>query len=312
MKLEDVILIDTRANQPAATDVPVGTLFCVTDEDNIVERSNGTTWDTYSPTSGSGGITSLTGDVTATGPGAAAATIANDAVTYAKMQNVSVTARALGRNTAGAGNVEEVTLTQILDWIGSAAQGDILYRGAASWARLGAGTAGQFLKTNGAAADPEWADAGGGGAGWTLIDDQPASGPVVDFEDVTIDDFSELLLVGVGITTDANSTINFQVSIDAGVSYLEGSGDYKVIAADGTETNDTDVNLTDNTVTAARTCFCIITNSNGTTDPKLAHDISGRIPYRIPTTSPIQAIRFKVTNTGAQSFNGGTFYVFGR
>ena len=33
------------------------------------------------------------------------ATLANDAVTYAKMQNVSATDKVLGRSTAGAGNV---------------------------------------------------------------------------------------------------------------------------------------------------------------------------------------------------------------
>lgn len=39
-----------------------------------------------------------------------AGTIANDAVTYAKMQNVSATSRLLGRVTAGAGDPEEVVL----------------------------------------------------------------------------------------------------------------------------------------------------------------------------------------------------------
>jgi hypothetical protein len=47
------------------------------------------------------------GDVTSSGDGAT--TIANDAVTYAKMQNVSATSRVLGRITAGAGDVEELT-----------------------------------------------------------------------------------------------------------------------------------------------------------------------------------------------------------
>lgn len=42
--------------------------------------------------------------------------------------------------------------------IGSEAQGDVIYRGASAWARLGAGTSGQFLKTQGAAANPAWAD----------------------------------------------------------------------------------------------------------------------------------------------------------
>lgn len=53
----------------------------------------------------------LTGDVTGTGTGSFAATIANDAVTYAKMQNVSATDKLLGRSTAGSGDVEEITCT---------------------------------------------------------------------------------------------------------------------------------------------------------------------------------------------------------
>jgi len=45
--------------------------------------------------------------------------------------------------------------------IASEAQGDILYRDASAWARLGAGTSGHFLKTQGAAANPVWAAVGG-------------------------------------------------------------------------------------------------------------------------------------------------------
>jgi hypothetical protein len=53
----------------------------------------------------------LTGNVTGSGTGSFAATIANDAVTYAKMQNVSATDKVLGRSSAGAGDVEEITCT---------------------------------------------------------------------------------------------------------------------------------------------------------------------------------------------------------
>lgn len=49
-----------------------------------------------------------TGDVT-NSAGSLALSIANSAVTYAKMQNVSATARLLGRVTAGSGVVEELT-----------------------------------------------------------------------------------------------------------------------------------------------------------------------------------------------------------
>jgi hypothetical protein len=95
------------------------------------------------------------GDITVSSSGTAWA-IDNDVVTYAKMQNVSATSRVLGRKTAGAGDPEELTLSDLLDFIGSAAQGDILYRGAAGWARLAAGTSGQVLQTQGAAANPQW------------------------------------------------------------------------------------------------------------------------------------------------------------
>lgn len=59
-----------------------------------------------------------------------------------------------------AGNVNALTsggkllITSLI--IASEAQGDVLYRGASAWARLAAGTSGQFLKTQGAGADPAW------------------------------------------------------------------------------------------------------------------------------------------------------------
>jgi hypothetical protein len=112
------------------------------------------------------------GDVTVSGSGATW-TIDAGAVTYAKMQDVSATSRILGRKTAAAGDVEECTLSEILDFIGSAAQGDILYRGAAGWARLAAGTSGHFLQTQGAGANPQWA-AGSGGASTTQTGEQIA------------------------------------------------------------------------------------------------------------------------------------------
>lgn len=59
----------------------------------------------------------VSGDATLASSGAL--TVANDAVTYAKMQNVSATDRLLGRDTAGAGDVEELTLASSLSFTGS-------------------------------------------------------------------------------------------------------------------------------------------------------------------------------------------------
>lgn len=157
MKLEDVIQRGTRAAQPAIADVATGTIYYVTDE-TVLERSNGVAWQSLSASVVTPGITQLTGDVTAgPGTGSQAATVPNNTITYAKLQDISATARILARKTAAAGDVEEATLSEILDFIGSATRGDILYRGAATWARLAKGTAGQIL-TQGAN-DPAWGNA---------------------------------------------------------------------------------------------------------------------------------------------------------
>jgi hypothetical protein len=54
------------------------------------------------------------GDITVSSSGTVW-TIDNDTVTYAKMQNVSATDRLLGRSTAGAGDVEEIACTAVID-----------------------------------------------------------------------------------------------------------------------------------------------------------------------------------------------------
>jgi hypothetical protein len=69
-----------------------------------------------------------------------------------------MTASTIKANVSGSSAApSDATLTQVLDLVGSAAQGDILYRGASSWTRLGAGTSGQYLKTQGTGANPVWA-----------------------------------------------------------------------------------------------------------------------------------------------------------
>jgi hypothetical protein len=60
----------------------------------------------------------LTGDVTGTGTGSFAATIANNAVTFAKVQQIA-TDKILGRDTSGTGVVEELTVGGGVEFTGS-------------------------------------------------------------------------------------------------------------------------------------------------------------------------------------------------
>lgn len=80
--------------------------------------------------------------------------IANSDVAPADVQ-FSTNHRILGRNTAGAGGGEELTIDTILDWVG-AAQGDLIFRDAATWNVLAPTTDGYLLTTHGAASNPTW------------------------------------------------------------------------------------------------------------------------------------------------------------
>lgn len=106
----------------------------------------------------------------ATKAAVATADITDGVVTYAKLQDLASTQRVLGRNTAGAGDAEEVTAAQLLDWLG-ATRGSVLVRGASGWTILPPGTSGHVLTSLGAGADPTYQAAPGGG-GATDKDDQ--------------------------------------------------------------------------------------------------------------------------------------------
>jgi len=88
------------------TDSRIGTL---TANKWCAANAGGTAFDCTQNAPVDTGMTALTGDVTASGSGSVAATIANSAVTYAKLQNASGPSL-LGRSTAGAGVFSEITV----------------------------------------------------------------------------------------------------------------------------------------------------------------------------------------------------------
>ena len=176
----------------------------------------------------------MTGDVTGSGTGSFAATIASNAVTYAKLQDVSATQRVIGRNTAGSGDPEEVTASQVIDWIGST-RGSVLYRGAAGWASLTPGTSGYVLQSGGAGADPSWVAAGTGSV--TTVSVASANGFAGSVANatttpaITISTSVTGMLKGNGTAISAATAgTDYQAAITA-TGILKGAGSGSVSAA---------------------------------------------------------------------------------
>ncbi len=97
------------------------------------------------------------GDVVVSGSGSTW-TVDSGVINFAKMQNL-VTKRVIGRNTASTGAPEEVTGSQILDWLGGT-HGMMLVRDGVQWTNVGTGTAGQLLTAGGAGTVPSWTTVG--------------------------------------------------------------------------------------------------------------------------------------------------------
>lgn len=85
---------------------------------------------------------------------------------------VIANAHLLGNSTGSSHAAQDTTLTSLIDQLGTAAQGDVLYRNGTVWVFLAPGTNGQYLQTQGAGANPQWATNAGttysAGTGLTL------------------------------------------------------------------------------------------------------------------------------------------------
>jgi hypothetical protein len=98
---------------------------CTTASAGVTGCLTGTDWNTFNGKQAAGNyITALTGDVTASGPGSVAATIANNVVTYAKFQQVAANS-VVGNNTSATANAVAIATSslfgtglggQILTW----------------------------------------------------------------------------------------------------------------------------------------------------------------------------------------------------
>ena len=99
----------TSINKVAITAPATGATLTIADRATLTASASATISNgTHSGTNTGDQTITLTGDVTGAGTGSFAATIANDAVTYAKMQNISAGQRILGRIST-SGDPEEIT-----------------------------------------------------------------------------------------------------------------------------------------------------------------------------------------------------------
>jgi len=139
------------------------------------------------------------------------ATFAPADVTFA------ATAKILGRKTAGGGAGEECSLDELLDLIGSPAQGDIIYRGASAYARLAAGTAGQVLMSGGASANPSWDSSRIDG--WVAAPTLTYSAADAPVYMVTISgDYSAIITAGMRIKLTDDSAVKYFIVVKSAYS----------------------------------------------------------------------------------------------
>ena len=117
--------------------------------------------------------------------------------------------------------------------MGSDAQGDVLYYNGSDYARLAAGTSGEFLKTQGSGANPVWASAGA-----TAVTKQSLSGASVTFSSIP-SGVTRIVIAISDCSTDGTDDLGVQIGDSGGI---ETSG-YDSKARD--VAHDTDADNTD-------------------------------------------------------------------
>ena len=140
------------------------------------------------------------GDITVSSSGTVW-TIDNDVVTYAKMQNVSATDRLLGRDTAGAGDVEELTVGGGIEFTGSGGLQTSAFTGNVTKSAGGTST----TIANGVVAPAMLTT---GGPSWTSGGDVTVTGDItVTGNDIKSSSATAITMSGADVTVAGDLTV---------------------------------------------------------------------------------------------------------
>lgn len=174
------------------------------------------------------------------------------------------------------------------------------------------GTSGQILTSNGAGALPSFQTLTTGTGAWVFVTSATPSGSGGIMSFTNLSAYNEILLVYKGIkgTPDFGFTSRVRVSTDNGSSYLNSSGDYVSLSAQGVETAESDMKMHSTVTSGAKTGWRTISNFN-TTKPKNSWTPLDGGSYVIPTSTALNAIQI-YTSTGLDWDTVGTIYIFGR
>lgn len=204
-------------------------------------------------------ITALTGDVTATGPGSVAATIASNAVTNAKAAQMA-TNTIKGNNTGSTANAVDLTATQttamLNNVVGDSGSGGT--KGLVPAPGTGDAAANKYLK-----ADGTWATVAGAGGGVTAVGTYDSQTP----------DAKGLVISGTTIYAQT-ATASVPGMMSTGTQTIAGaktfSGAISASNLSGTNTGDQTITLTGDVTGTGTGSFAATVANNAITLAKLA------------------------------------------
>lgn len=111
----------------------------------------------------------------------------------------------------------------LIDLLGiTFAQGDILYYDGSNIVNLGPGTSGQFLKTNGADANPAWANVT---PVWTLIEEQVLGTAIASYDSPDLSAYEEIWVELINVRP-ASANANFLMRTGTSGAADSGASDY--------------------------------------------------------------------------------------